>query len=87
MAEQPKSTWDEVKRMAQELDVQMHLAAMETREKWNELKPKIGEVEQRLANAGKVVNDAVEKELSSIGAALRRIRDEINKPDETKKPG
>jgi hypothetical protein len=76
---EPKSTWDEIKRMAQELDVQMHLAGMEARDQWKELKPKVNQLEKQLSDVGKVVNDAVEKELSSIGAALRRLRDEIKK--------
>ena len=79
MAEQ-KSTWDEVKRLAQELEVQMHLAQMEARDRWEDLKPKVNLLEKQLSDAGKVVNDAVEKELSSIGAALRRLRDDIKKP-------
>ena len=74
-----KSTWDEVKRMAQELDVQAHLAEMELRTRWEQLKPKVGELEKQLAAAGKTVNDAVEKELASVGAALRKLRDDIKK--------
>jgi hypothetical protein len=51
------------------------------RDRWNnDLKPKVNQLEQQLAAAGKTVNDAVEKELSSIGAALRRLRDDIKKP-------
>jgi hypothetical protein len=79
MAEQ-KSTWDEVKQLAQELEVKMHLAQMDARDRWNnDLKPKVNQLEQQLSAAGKTVNDAVEKELASIGAALRRLRDEIKK--------
>ena len=75
-----KSTWDEVKRLAQELEVKMHLAEMEAKDKWNnELKPKVNQLEQQLAAAGKTVNDAVEKELASMGAALRKLRDDIKK--------
>ncbi|HUS27670.1 MAG TPA: hypothetical protein VMZ53_04155 [Kofleriaceae bacterium] len=74
-----KSIWDDIKRMAQELEVQMHLAEMEARERWTALKPRIGELQKDMSDTGKKVNEVVEKELSSVGAALRKLRDDIVK--------
>jgi hypothetical protein len=79
MAEQI-STWDEIRRLADELELKIHLAAMDARDRWRDLKPRLAEVETLLAGAGKRAGDAIERELESIGDALRRLRDDIAKP-------
>lgn len=77
MNEQP-STWDEVRRIADELELKIHLAGMDARDRWRALQPRIAEVEKSISSAGKRASDVVERELSAIGDALRRLRDDVS---------
>lgn len=76
MTEQ-RSTWDEVRRIADEVELKIHLAGMDARDRWQTLQPRIAEIEKTIADAGKRAGAAVEHELASIGAALRRLRDDV----------
>jgi hypothetical protein len=76
---EPISTWDEVRRIADELELKIHLAGMDARDRWRDLKPRLAEIEKSIAGAGKRAGDVVERELASVGAALRRLRDDITK--------
>ena len=78
MAEQI-STWDEVRRIADDLELRIHLASMDARDRWRDLKPRLAEIEKSIADAGTRASDVVEHELASVGAALRRLRDDITK--------
>lgn len=80
MTKEQQSAWDDVRRIADELEVKMHLARMEARDRWEALKPRLGQLQQELAKTGKRANEAIEHELSSIGAAVRRLRDDLAKP-------
>jgi hypothetical protein len=77
---EPPSTWDEIRRIADEVELKIHLAAMDARDRWRALQPRIAEIEKSISTAGKQAGDVVERELSSIGAALRRLRDDVAKP-------
>jgi len=72
-------TWDEVRRIADELELKIHLAGMDARDRWRALQPRIVEIERALTRAGQRAGDTVERELASVGAALRRLRDDIVK--------
>ena len=74
------STWDEVRRIADEVELKIHLAGMDARDRWSALKPRIAEIEKSISTAGKRASDAVERELSTIGVALRRLLDDVAKP-------
>lgn len=73
------STWDEVRRLADELELKIHLAGMNARDRWREVQPRIAEIERSLATAGRHAGDVLERELVSIGVVLRRLRDDIVK--------
>ena len=75
MTEQP-STWDEVRRIADELEVKIHLAGMDARDRWRALQPRLTEIEKSLSLAGQRAGE----ELASVGAALRRLRDDLANP-------
>lgn len=78
MTEQ-RSTWDEIRRIADELELKVHLAGMEARDRWRALQPRLAEIEKALAGAGKRASDVVEQELATVGTALRRLRDDLDK--------
>ena len=76
MSNQP-SIWDEVRQIADELELKIHLAGMDARDQWRVLKPKITDIEQRIASSSEQAGQAITKELTAMGDALRKLRDEV----------
>lgn len=69
---------DDVRRIADELKLKIHLAGMEVRDRWNELQPRLAEVEATIAREGERAGKLVAAQIASIGTALRELRDEID---------
>ncbi len=67
--------WDDVRRIADELELEIHLAGMEARDRWQELRPRVERLEHEMAHAGAQLGDAIVRELADVRAALRRLRD------------
>ena len=73
------STWDDLRRMADELEVKVHLGSMEARDRWRALQPRLRDLERKLEHSGERASKVVAEELQSIGDALTRLRDDIVK--------
>ena len=43
--------WDEIKRISDELELKVHLASMDAKDKWNELKPRVKALEVKIGRA------------------------------------
>ena len=71
------TSWDEVRQLADEIEVQMHLATMESRERWALLKPRVEDLERRLVQVGERISGALLHELADLRAALARLRDDL----------
>jgi hypothetical protein len=71
------SMWDEVRQIADELKLKIHLASMDARDRWRTLEPRLTAIENDLASSGERAGQVVTKELSAICAALQRLRAEI----------
>jgi len=78
MTETRAPTLDDVRRIADELKLKIHLAGMEVRDRWNELQPRLAEVEATIAREGERAGKLVAAQIASIGTALRELRDEID---------
>jgi hypothetical protein len=63
--------------MADELALRVHLAGMDARDRWNALQPRLAEVERAVLRGSDRAEEVVAKELSELGVALRRLRDDI----------
>lgn len=74
-----KSEWDELRRIADELELQLHLGGMETRDRWRALQPRIQEVGRAIARSGERLDEVVTEKLKKLRAALRKLREEIPK--------
>lgn len=66
-------TWDDVRRIADELELKMHLAGMEARDRWKALKPRLAELEKDIAKGG----NAAASQLATIGTALKELGKEV----------
>lgn len=71
------STWDDIRRLADELDVKIHLAGMDARDTWHQLEPRIEQLEHVVVHSSERASDAVIHELQEVGDALRKLRDQV----------
>jgi hypothetical protein len=69
--------WQDVRRIVDEIELQIHLASMDARDRWRALQPQLAQLEHAIAHPGERTGEAVTHELSEIGAALAHMRDEI----------
>ncbi|HUJ60417.1 MAG TPA: hypothetical protein VLX92_18075 [Kofleriaceae bacterium] len=69
--------WDDARRLADEIQVQLHLAGMDARDRWHDLEPRLGKLEQAIARSGGHLGDAVADELHEVRDALRTLRDDV----------
>jgi hypothetical protein len=77
MSETKNQTWDDVRRIAEELELKMHLAGMDVRDRWHELQPRLAEVQKVIAREGERAGKLVVTQISSLGKALQELRNEI----------
>jgi len=57
--------WDEIKRISDELELKVHLASMDAKDKWNELKPRVKALEVKM------------EELNNVGTLIKELRDDV----------
>ncbi len=70
----PKTpTWQDVRRIADEIRLKVHLAGMDARKKWDELQPSLLEAEKELARGGTIVA----AKLTELGGTLKEIGDDF----------
>lgn len=67
------STWDELRRLADQLELEVHLAGMEARDRWRAVRPRINELEAQIRQAGGHVGHVLAKEIASLRDLLRGI--------------
>lgn len=86
MNEIKKPTWDDVRRIADQLQLKMHLAGMEARDRWAKLQPRLAELEQEVAKGGERAATVMSTQLSAVGDLLEELRADIEKKLGTNKP-
>ena len=70
-------SWDDIRRIADEVRLKLHLAGMDARDRLRALEPVFAELDKVLVKVGQSASAAIDEELSSIGAAMRRLRDDL----------
>ena len=73
----PTNECVELRRIADELELKVHLAGMDARDRWQALKPRLTEVEKKLARTGERATKVVQDEVAAIGKALHKLRDDL----------
>ena len=71
--------WDDLKRIGDELELKIRLASMDARDRWQALRPRLVKLEDTIKRTGARTSKLVTEELSSLGNALRQLRDEIKR--------
>lgn len=72
------STWDEIRRMADELELRIHLAGMDARDRWRALEPRFSRLEHQLKRSGRRARKAVARELAALRELMQGLRDELD---------
>ena len=74
------SKWDDVRRIVDELEVKMHLAAMDVRDRWRALQPRLAQLEQTLTVQKQRINQTIATEIESVEKSLHAMRDDLASP-------
>jgi hypothetical protein len=67
----------ELRRIADEVELKIHLAGMEVRDRWQVLKPRLAEVEKKLARTSERATKLAQDEVAAVGQALHKLRDDL----------
>jgi hypothetical protein len=73
----PTNECVELRRIADELELKIHLASMDVHDRWKALKPRLAEVETKFARTGERATKVVQDEVAAIGKALQKLRAEL----------
>jgi hypothetical protein len=71
------SNWTDLRRMADELELQIHLGSMEARDRWRALQPRIAEVQRAIEISGNRLDELVSAKIAKLGVALRKLRTQL----------
>lgn len=69
--------WDDLRRITDELQLKLHLAEMDARDRWRELQPQLVTIEHKIADAGGMASETVEHELAELGTGLRQLSGDL----------
>ena len=76
---EPNKDWNDLKRIGDELELKIKLASMDARDRWQALRPRLTALEDTIKKTGARTSKLVSQELSSLGKALRELRDQISR--------
>jgi hypothetical protein len=65
---------DELKTLRDEVAVKIHLAGMDAKDRWNDLRPRIDEVEAQAARAGDTAVSALLGTIDSLRGSLTDLK-------------
>lgn len=71
------STWDEVRRMADDLELEIHLARLSAREQWRLLEPRLIALEKRITSSSEQPDEQALHELAELRALLQSLHHEV----------
>lgn len=84
------SAWDDVKRIADEVKLKLHLASMEAKEQWKKLEPRMIELEQKVKTnvkgGGEKAAGVVGEQVEAFATGLRQFADELKESVTKLKP-
>ncbi len=79
-------SWDDIRRIADEIELKVHLAGMEARERWQKLQPHLDELQKTIQNTGQKASDVLDEQLAALGKGLRKLRDDIGSELDRRRP-
>jgi hypothetical protein len=70
--------WNDLRRLIDELELKMHLASMEVRERWERIQPALAKLEQAFERGGDRAAKILSGEVEAVGKSLKEMRDELS---------
>lgn len=70
-------SWNDVRRVADEVRVKLHLAGMDLKDRWQALEPELHELEEKLRVAGEKAEATLTAQAEAFGANLRKFAQEL----------
>ncbi|HEY5945772.1 MAG TPA: hypothetical protein VIV40_09785 [Kofleriaceae bacterium] len=71
-------TWEDVKRVAEDVEKKVQSASASARERWNQqVRPKLAEVGKKIEETGHRAGDAIQGQVSALSEALSKLQHEI----------
>ncbi|WP_428261268.1 hypothetical protein [Haliangium sp.] len=77
MRKQFESDLTDLKKMRDEIRVKLHLASMEVKERWQQIEPKLDELERRIDAGSEEVVGATSKLFEDVGRAVRDMGERL----------
>lgn len=79
MQQQATPVLQEVRRLAEEIRVQLHLGGMEAKDAWAKLQPKLQAFEQRFERATDDAGEDLDELAATLRKELQRMKDRLKK--------
>jgi hypothetical protein len=73
----PRHTFNELKRLRDEIRLRIHLGEMDARKAWQKLEPRIDRLDRRLDAAGKRVTVELRAALRQAKKSIQALRDRL----------
>ena len=71
-------SWQDVRRLADQIEVKVNLASKELRDRWQAFRPRLAKFEKDVTATGTRATKAFSKELSDLGGALKKLVDDLD---------
>ncbi len=71
-------SWQDVRRLADEIEIKVNLAGKELRDRWQAFRPRLAKFEKGVTATGVQASKALTKELSELGDALKKLVDDLD---------
>jgi hypothetical protein len=72
-----RNSLDEIRAIADEVRVKLHLANLEAKSTWERLEPQLAQLERAAADKGRDAVGAVGQLVDDVGKAVRTLRDQL----------
>ncbi|HRC57696.1 MAG TPA: hypothetical protein PKU97_17295 [Kofleriaceae bacterium] len=70
-------SWNDVRRLAEEVRVKVHLAGMDLKDRWKDLEPELHDFEEKVRAAGEKAEATLSAQAEAIGAGVRKFAQEL----------
>jgi len=78
--DQIRSGLDELKQIAEEIRLKVHLASMDARTYWADLEPKLERLERTVEEKSNEALGTAGTLFEDVGKAVRKLRDQLREP-------
>jgi len=75
-----RKSFDEIRTIADEIRVKVHLATLDARSYWERLEPQLKQLERAVQDKGTEALTATSQLLDDVGVAVRKLRDQLANP-------